>query len=438
MSRLFWKIFIWFWCALALLSLSIGWGVKVYVEQARPLSEQLPQAQVAAISLAFERGDTRKARNLLRELNKEIRFPIFVVNAQGEDILDRRLPHFVGRLLNHEGEGSKRLFVTEVHLPDGETYKVVAPRQQPFAENSNPPQWLGLSIALVISTLVCFWLARYLTAPIARLRNATHQLAGGQLSVRVGDLWGRKDEIADLATDFDKMADKIQELINGRQQLLRDVSHELRSPLARLQVALALARRIGNGENSYLDRIERDLLRLEELIGEVLALSRLETSVYTPLNEAISLSELVREIVDDTSLEAGQKPCRLETGIEENIIFTGNGELLRRAIENIVRNAIKYTAVNTVVTVSLLRREDWLVIRVRDQGNGVAEQDIATIFEPFVRLDAAREHESGGYGLGLAIARKAVELHGGYITAFNCPDGPGFCIELSLPRLQKK
>ena len=141
---------------------------------------------------------------------------------------------------------------------------MIAPKQQPFPPESPPPRWLALSITLVVSTLLCLWLARYLTAPIARLRDATHRLASGELSVRVGDLRGRKDEIADLAGDFDRMADKIQELLHGRQQLLRDISHELRSPLARLQVALALARRQGPGA---LDRIERDLLRLEELEG---------------------------------------------------------------------------------------------------------------------------------------------------------------------------
>lgn len=430
MNRLYWKIFIWFWFALALLSVSIGWGVKIYLEQARPLSEQLPQAQVAAISLAFERGDTRKARNLLKELNKEIRFPIFVVNGAGEDILGRPLPHFVARLVRHERRNSKYLFVTEVHLPGGETYQVIAPKQQPFPPESRPPRWLALSITLVVSTLLCFWLARYLTAPIARLRDATHRLTSGELSVRVGDLRGRKDEIADLASDFDRMADKIQELLHGRQQLLRDISHELRSPLARLQVALALARRQGP---EALDRIERDLLRLEELIGEVLALSRLESSPDIPLDETVALSALIADIVEDTRLEADQKPCTLDARIEPGVGLKGNAELLRRAIENILRNAIKYTAPHSAVTLVLARDDQAIHIQVGDRGPGVAGGDLTTIFDPFVRLDSARERQTGGYGLGLAIARKAVERHGGTILAHNRDDGLGLCIDIHLP-----
>ncbi|MFA5493188.1 MAG: ATP-binding protein [Porticoccaceae bacterium] len=431
MNRLYWKIFVWFWFALALLSLSIGWGVKVYVEQARPLSEQLPQAQVAAISLAFERGDTRKARNLLKELNREIRFPIFVVNSQQDDILGRPMPRFVDNLVRRNKVDNKLMFVTEVKLPNGETYQVIAPKQQPFASESPPPRWLALLITLAISTLVCFWLARYLSSPIARLRDATHRLAGGEFSVRVGDLRGRKDEIADLAADFDTMADKIQQLLHSRQQLLQDISHELRSPLARLQVALALARREGTGA---LDRIERDLLRLDALIGEVLALSRLESSPDIPLDETVDLSALVAGIISDTSLEAEQKPCTLDARIAPAVVVVGNAELLRRAIENIIRNAIKYTATGSAVSLTLAALDQQVLIQVCDQGAGVADKDLAMIFDPFVRLDSAREHQTGGYGLGLAIASKATELHGGHILARNREDTAGLCVELALPR----
>lgn len=431
MNRLYWKIFIWFWFALALLSLSIGWGVKVYVEQARPLSEQLPQAQVAAISLAFERGDTRKARNLLKELNREIRFPIFVVNSQQDDILGRRLPRFVDNMLHRNKVNSKLMLVTEVTLPNGEIYQVIAPKTQPLASESPPPRWLALLITLVISTLVCFWLARYLSSPIGRLRDATHRLAGGEFSVRVGDLGGRKDEIADLAADFDSMADKIQQLLHSRQQLLQDISHELRSPLARLQVALALARREGTGA---LDRIERDLLRLDALIEEVLALSRLESSPDIMLDEMVDLSTLVAGIINDSSLEAGQKPCTLDARIAPTVMVEGNAELLRRAIENIIRNAIKYTAADTSVHLTLTVADQQVLIQVCDEGAGVDDTDLATIFDPFVRLDSARERQTGGYGLGLAIASKAVELHGGRILARNREGSAGLCVELALPR----
>lgn len=432
MSRLYWKLFIWFWFALALLSVSIGWGVKIYIEQARPLAEQLPQAQVAAISLAFERGDTVQARDLLRQLNTEIRFPIFVVNSAGDDILGRPLPRFVARLAHHEAIRSRRLFATDVRLPNGEIYRVIAPRQAPPNPNLRPPWWLALSITLVISTLVCFWLARYLTAPISRLSRATQHLARGELSVRVGEL-RRKDEIADLAHDFDQMADKIQQLIDGRQQLLRDISHELRSPLARLQVALALARRKIDGPNESLDRIERDLLRVEELIGEVLTLSRLETTGDTGFDDAVNIGELVKQIAGDTALEAEAKGCPVDvTENGANPAIRGNRELLRRAIENALRNAIKYTEKDTTIDVGIRSAQGLIHIDICDRGPGVADGELERIFDPFVRLDSARGRDTGGYGLGLAIARKAMELHHGSISARHRRGG-GLCITLSLP-----
>jgi len=281
----------------------------------------------------------------------------------------------------------------------------------------------------VISTLVCYWLANYLSRPIRRLSSATRQLSEGQFQVRIGSL-KRRDEIADLGRDFDRMADKIQQLLSAQKQLMQDISHELRSPLARLQVALALAMRDGANREAYYERLGRDLDRLEVLIGEVLTLSRLDTVSYE--KEMLDLSELVVSIIDNCGIEAAHKGCELHLDSAPGISLHGSPELLHRAVENIVRNAIKFTAQGTRINVSVRCLRGWAIIAVRDQGPGIPEGSETVLFEPFVRIDQARQHKTGGYGLGLAIAKKAVELHQGSISAENVAPG-GLQVTIRLP-----
>jgi signal transduction histidine kinase len=438
MTRLYWKIFIWFWLALLLISFAVGWGVKFYMEQAYPFSEQFPRGQVAAISLAIEQGRFDKARDLLDHLSHESRYPIFVIDDRGQDLFGRSLPPFLKKLADRQPIRHDLLVVRDARAPGGARYQVVAPRRPGYHGPAWPRRWLALAITLAISTLVCLWLARYLSMPVTRLRDATHRLAAGELGVRVGNLRGRKDEIADLAYDFDTMADRIQQLLQAQQQLLRDVSHELRSPLARLQVAVALARRkAGDKEAPSLDRIERDIQRLEELVGQVLSLSRMECTAEQDLDETVDLVELVTMVVTDNQLEAEQKGCTIDWHARGRATLIGNGELLRRSVENLVRNAIRYTEDNTTIQVELETGPE-IRLRICDRGPGVDEASLATLFEPFVRADPSRERPAGGYGLGLAIARRAVELHGGRIDATNRTDARGLCVTIALPAGERK
>jgi two-component system sensor histidine kinase CpxA len=290
-------------------------------------------------------------------------------------------------------------------------------------------------IALLVSGLVCFWLARHITRPITRLRLATQKLSKGNLGVRVGrELGRRQDELASLGADFDRMAEQLQTLLLSQQRLIRDVSHELRSPLARLQVALELARKRSHGEaDNELDRIEFEAERLNELIGQVLALARMETRSRELDCRDIDVQQLLETIVGDAQFEAqanqrqivleATSPCRL--AVDE--------QLLHSAIENIIRNAIKYTAPDTRVEVRLDCNDTAVHIGIRDHGPGVDENRLQDLFKPFVRLSEARERDSGGYGLGLAIAEHAVRLHDGRIEARNCADG-GLLITIELPR----
>jgi len=430
MGRLFWKIFLWFWLALALLNVAVGWGVKLYLERTSALDDRALQTQVMAIAMAFEQGNIRKTRHLLREATKENLRPVYVVDQEGKDVLGRPVPRYLLRNQNSVNNADK-VYHTEVTLPNGTSYQVFAPRRPILRQHFQaPPLWLALSITLVISTLVCYWLANYLSRPIRLLSNATKQLSEGNLDVRTGQQLKRRDELADLARDFDKMADKIQQLLDAQKQLMQDISHELRSPLARLQVALALARRDDRNRELYYERLATDLDRLESLVGQVLTLSRLDTLSYG--KETLDLSELVTTIIENCRIEATHKGCDLRTALSDGISVQGSPELLHRAVENIVRNAIKFAPSGTLVDVSLYRTEDSVQVTVKDRGPGIPEGSAASLFEPFVRLDEARQHKTGGYGLGLAIAKKAVELHNGTIAAHNRKDG-GLEVTIQLP-----
>jgi signal transduction histidine kinase len=290
-----------------------------------------------------------------------------------------------------------------------------------------------VGVALV-GALFCYWLARYLTSPVTKLRAATRELARGNLSARVGPAMGnRKDELTSLGADFDLMAEKIELLIKSQRRLLGDISHELRSPLARLNVALELAvQRAGPDAASALERIQREAENLNEMIGQLLALTRLESGTEGLRKTKVDLRQLVAEVVDDADFEARgcSRSVRFET--TDQCAVMGIEQLLRRAIENVVRNAVQYTPKDTEVQVSLQKDSSDAVVTVRDRGAGVPESALSKIFLPFYRVDEARDREAGGVGLGLAIAERAVRLHGGKVSAANATDG-GLVVTISLP-----
>jgi len=297
--------------------------------------------------------------------------------------------------------------------------------------------FVRLFIQLLISGLVCYFLALYLTAPILKLGNAARRLAAGNLSIRVSPSMGkRKDEIAGLANDFDHMAEKIGSLITSQRNLLRDISHELRSPLARLNVALGLCRqRFGPDAEKPFDRIEREVERLNELIGQILTLNKVESGSLEFAKTKVDLAKLMEDITEDADYEAGSRG-RTVVLTAEPCFLEGNGDILRRAVENIVRNAVHYTPEGSSVEVTLrcLRDpdKDQASITVRDHGKGVAEDALPKLFTPFYRVEDGEDRATGGTGLGLAIAEAAVRFHGGTVRAANAPDG-GLIVEIILP-----
>jgi len=295
---------------------------------------------------------------------------------------------------------------------------------------------LRLGFAFGIIGVVSYFLARFLAAPIRELRRATRQLAEGDLTARVGPTLGsRRDESAELGRDFDRMAGRIEALVGAQKRLLGDISHELRSPLARLGVALGLARQKGGaGVEGSLDRIEREAERLNELIGELLTLTRLEGGGEGLAREAVDLAGLVRAVVADADYEVRARGRSVRVEVCTAVAVQGVPELLRRALENVVRNAARFTAEGTEVEVSLLREGATVRVTVRDHGPGVPEASLADLFRPFYRVADARDRQSGGTGIGLAITDRAVRLHGGSVRAANAPGG-GLAVTLDLPAL---
>lgn len=297
-------------------------------------------------------------------------------------------------------------------------------------------QVFRILLALVIIGLVCFWTTRHITSPILELRKAANLLAQGNFATRVDPAaLLRSDEIGDLSRDFDHMAAQIEILLASQHHLISDISHELRSPLARLGVALGIARRSANPEsNASLNRIERETERLNELIGGLLSLARMESDSSQIAKESVDLQQLVQEIVDDANFEAGARSRSVTITSSFACSIDGNHDLLRSAIENVVRNAINYTPEHTAVEVSLSPGQAGrtATIQVCDHGPGVPDSALKTIFEPFYRVEESRERVPGGTGLGLSITARAARRHAGSVEALNSPSG-GLIIQISLP-----
>jgi two-component system sensor histidine kinase CpxA len=298
---------------------------------------------------------------------------------------------------------------------------------------------LRLLAVVLAAGFGCYLLARYLTSPVRQLQDAARKLAAGDLSTRVGQrLRTRGDEIGQLGRDFDRMAGRVETLLTTQRRLLQDVSHELRSPLARLNVALELAARdAGPAATPALPRVAREADRLNELIGQLLTLARLEAGTAHPQHQPFDFATLVQEVVEDAEFEAGARDRHVRASRLDACTVIGEASLLRSAVENIVRNAVHHTAAESTVEVTLIASCETApsdtVLEVRDHGPGVPEESLQAIFEPFYRVSDARDRKSGGTGLGLAIAQRAIRLHHGTVTARNADDG-GLLVRITLPR----
>lgn len=457
MKSLFLRIFLWFWLAMAavvavlVITSPLFTRSRPGIERWRQEAENRPRTRVERVAVGIEQGGLDgqgRGKGFGRGHGGGPQSPdkVYVLDETGAEIrgdgATKEVFEIADRALKEGEEISERsgvlhLIARPVEDPDGRRFVVVA-------THLNPPRLIhlldpeALSWRLAILVLVVgglsFWLARTLTSPMVPLRRATRRLSSGDLSARVGGNVGRRrDEIGELAREFDAMAERIEGLVESQQRLLRDVSHELRSPLARLVVALELARgRAGEAAAGPLDRIEREAGRLDELIGQLLLLERLEAGTAEQEAMAVDLDGLLADVVADAGFEAasGGTEVRFEGGSGCRVV--GRELLLRSAFDNVIRNAVHHTEPGTTVEVELETDDDALIVAVRDHGSGVPEDEIAKIFEPFYRVGEARDRATGGTGLGLAIAARAVRAHGGSIGAENHPEG-GLVVTVRLP-----
>ncbi len=438
MGRLFWKIFFAFW--LTLIAAAVISGTLVVLER-RGREAVEPELAVGPVqrfatdlaAATLEHGGTDALRAWMREANARGRpLALFAVDASGRDLLGRPVPEAALTRARAVAADPDARGVRLARAPDGGSFVLFVPAT---AMPGRPPparlpHWVMLAIGAAASLAVSAILAWYLSRPIRALRWAFGAAASGRLDTRVGPRIGRRrDEIADLGRDFDRMAAQLQTLMSSQRRLLHDVSHELRSPLARLEAAIGLLRQNPDRLEASLERIEREAMRLDELVGEVLTLARLEAGPNRSSFQPVDVADLVASIGEDARFEAEASGRRVRLDIAPSAVVAGNAELLHRAIENILRNAVKYTAEGTEVAVELRVAGPRAVLAVTDRGPGVPEGELARVFEPFYRVDG---QGAKGFGLGLAIAQLAVQAHGGTVRAANAP-GAGLRVEITLP-----
>jgi len=446
MYRLFWKLFFSFWLALLLFAGGAIFAVSSYLEHANARQESRIrdegfEGRLADVQMAADRGGKPGLLAWAQETDEEQLVPFFLLDKDAHDILGRDVSsranaRFQRTLHPREGQQPERR--AAVFLPDGQQYWLIPDLQgATLSRLVSRPKVIALQLILAtfIGGAVCFALAWYLISPIERLRKAALLYGAGDFKNRVGPTLGRRrDEIVDLAFAMDAMAEQIDALIQSQHTLLRDVSHELRTPLARAQAAAGVARQqTGDAAGPELDRIELEMDRLNELIGQILSYYRLDSSQRLGQMQLFRLDETIREVVEENRPAAAEKQCEIEFAPAPEVSFTGDEALIYSALGNIVQNTVRYSPPHSRIQVGLERSGDGnLKVDISDAGPGVDPDLLERIFEPFVRVDAARSKNTGGFGLGLAIAKRAIDYHGGSIVARNRKTG-GLLVTLQLP-----
>lgn len=454
MRSLFFKIFVIFWIAQSLIFvISTALIVRHHFESPDVLFDGLHSAlanDAHRAAEAYESGGCAAVSKLGLEIEQQIALK----DGSGQDLcnpLGIPLPaartqfperissnqaaqHFIWRVPVTSSSGKAYLFL--LSRPHVERHHSLMDDLMHFASPTLP-------VAIVVGGLTTFVLVLLFTRPIVRLRKAARELALGNLKARVKELENQSrfssgDEFHALLHDFNHMAERLESLVGAQQLLLRDVSHELRSPLARLSVALELAREDGSPETAkHLNRMERETEKLNQLIGQLLTLSSIEAIENIERFEPISLNEVVVQMLPDAQYEASQRQCSVALHAKDECTVQGNRQLLYRAIENVLRNAIQYTNPGTGVEIRVAVERDAAdqpvaVVEVSDHGPGIPEAEAEAIFRPFYRVDRARSLETGGFGVGLAIAERTVKLHGGRVSGHN-RSGGGATIRLEFP-----
>jgi signal transduction histidine kinase len=432
MRSLFAKILLWFLATTFITITAVAVTSALDVESGHPPPPwEVIRVQFREARWAYETGGKPALAAAIERFKQVTRGELILADKNGRDLLTgqdrsalvkqaaqrRRLP-FYFPFMRRNGVVFAR------QSPDDKYwYFIIAPERHGFFWFVQPHHlWI-----LGVVVLLCYALALHLTWPVRKLQRAVDRFGKGDLTARAPT--ARRDELGQLAREFNDMADRIQTLVNAERRLLMDISHELRSPLARLGVAIELAR--GKGSAESLDRIQKEADRLNALVDELLEVTRAEGDPAHRRLEPIQVDDVLAAVVEDSQIEAAAHGCRVDLERADPALMRGDPELLRRAIENIVRNAMRYAPPDTAIEVRLKRIDGVAQITIRDYGTGVPEEALPYLFEAFYRVDSDRNRSSGGVGLGLSIARRAVELHQGAIHAENAH--PGLRVEITLP-----
>ena len=434
MKSLFAKILVWFWATLAVTIVGSGLitAISMDASDRQPPFSRFAQFQLEEARHAYEEGGRAALAKFVQRFQNVFDGRGILTDAKGTDLLtgenrsdlaqhagDRRAYRLTrhGRVLVLRAAGDGHYWF----------FHLVPPRQQ-ISWFLTPEHVFMIGAAV----LFCYLLAYHLTKPLRGLEKAVARFGQGDFSARARSK--RSDELGQLARSFDRMAERIEMLMAAERRLLQDISHELRSPLARLGVAVELARS-GEDRDAALDRIQKESDRLNSLVGQLLQVTRAEGDPNTLRPAPLRIDEMVAELVHDSSIEATARGCELVLEHAAAATVEGDPELLRRAVENVIRNAIRYAPAHSRVEVSVGRTNGTCYVEVRDYGPGVPEEALARIFDAFYRVGTDRDRASGGVGLGLSIARRAVELHHGRLEARNM--NPGLLVRMELPAVEK-
>lgn len=454
-QSLFLRVFLWFWLATLLIFFSSAWLAKQLGSEVRykPLDTK-QQKKLLFMTRKLQKqidkhdGNVELGR-ILNQLSHRNRFGLILVDSSTRHIvhnvsrgrrvnkevfndfeqqssplrLDVRGSTFVGPGLVRANQTDYMLFlVTPSH---GGDWRVIW------------HEYPGIFIVFMISLSLglCYLFVRGLLNPITQLRLASKRMATGEMGVRVGAASSRLDEIGQLGRDFNYMSEQVECLLNSQKRLLADISHELRSPLTRLQLSIGIALQQNESEMSVsmlaaLERIEKESIQIEDMIAQVLLLSKLDNKQPIQNLQTVSLEQIMTAIIADAQFEAEQKNKQLHYQAQENIRLLADPYLLSSAVENILRNAIHYSV--HLIQVSVSVQDKHVVWVIEDDGNGIEESQLDNVFDAFYRESTARDRDSGGVGLGLAIAKHAIDKHKGFIQANNKPQG-GLLIKISLP-----
>ncbi len=453
MRTLFLKIFFCFSVIIVLVATSLETSAllaRFYEDRWQVTLHSIMPREAEKAARMYETEGEDALRNYLDDLQGKRTVRFYFFDENGEPLLQRIAPDIVLRLVRDKAhmdranlQGLSAVNVRQgiaarrVPGPSGRLYSLAFQTSPshlvPLSEFVGAHPYLRLLVVTLVALGLCFVLTLHITRPLGKLRRAASNIAAGRLKTRVQpDIGRRHDEIALLGKDFDQMAEQIERLVTAQRNLLGDVSHELRSPLARLIVALSLLKQ-GHADEAaeYQNRISIEAERLDKLIGQLLTLTRIDSGVDANLRETFDLTSLVQEVAADGDFEARAQNRTVQFLAAESCLMVGVAEMIRSAVENVVRNAVRHTAPGTTVEITIERKTNQTaLLRVRDRGPGLPVNMLDKIFLPFHRVNG-NVHD-GGSGLGLAIADRVVKLHHGTIAAYNAREG-GLVIDIHLP-----